>query len=545
MVKESNYIEISSKDIQHLYDRDIILLVTANELETEFTHQKIRPISGYEKIIKVFEGDLTIYLGLLGNYKIAHVQSSMGSISRDSSIMTVSSALSRTKASIVIMVGIAFGVNPDSQNFGDVLISESIIPYNPKRIGKKIIKRGIEAPSSKILLNRFKNIRTTWEHILDENKKAQLIPTRILSGEELIDNLEYRNSLLEQNPESKGGEMEGAGVYAACDGKADWIIVKGICDFADGNKGEKKVERQTIAINSALSACQEIFNSFSAFKELNVSPYIIENAGIINREGSINEVLFDVYDITKEPYYIEREEDNKLNSLLSQYSIWIYGPTGCGKSNLILRNLQFRKKSFIQVSLAACVGSSVDVIFKEILYEISAQSGTKSQIQPKNFQECSKALIDILSNKYRNKDLIIFVEEIPLSSDTNFSDFSNKIFSLLISKNLTGNLDKVKFALSSINSPVDSIQLFQHKVHQQLSFIPLEYWNRQDINSLIDRIELNLRINLPMKIRDAFIEYADGSPRFIKKYFRSLLTVNNLDEDSLQFILKETHRELH
>ncbi len=545
MVKESNYIEISSKDIQHLYNSDIILVVTANELETEFTHKKIKPLSGYEKIIKVYEGDITLYLGLFGNYKIAHVQSSMGSISRDSSIMTVSTALSRTKARIVIMIGIAFGVNPNSQNFGDVLISESIIPYNPKRIGKETIKRGIEAPSSKILLNRFKNIKTTWEYILDEDKKAQLIPTRILSGEELIDNIEYRNSLIKLNPESKGGEMEGAGVYAACDGKADWMIVKGICDFADGNKGEKKVERQTIAINSALSACQEIFNSFSAFNELNVSPYITENAGTLNPEVRINDVLFDVYDNTKEPYYIEREEDDKLNSLLSQYSIWIYGPTGCGKSNLILRNLLYKKKAFIQLSLAACVGTSVDVIFNEILYEISAQSGTKSQIQPKSFQECSKAIIDILSNKYEKKDLIIFIEEIPLSSETNFCEFSNKIFSLLISKNLTGNLDKVKFALSSINNPINSIQLFQHKVHQQLSFIPLDYWNSRDINSLIDRIEANIGIYLPIKIKDEFIEYGNGSPRFIKKYFRSLLTINNHDEASLQYILKETHRELH
>jgi nucleoside phosphorylase len=543
-VKESYYIEKEKKDVQHLYDRDLILLVTATDLETEITHQKLSPLSGYNKIIKVFEGDLTIYLGCFGNYKIAHVQSSMGSISRDSSIMTVSNALIKTNSKIVVMVGIAFGANEENQNIGDVLISESIIPYNLKRIGKTTITRGIEAPSSKILLNRFKNIKTTWEYFLSENKKAQLFPTRILSGEELIDNIKYRNKLLKRHPESKGGEMEGAGVFSACDTKANWIIVKGICDFADGNKSEKKEERQTIAINSALSACLEVFNSFSAFNELDVSPYIPEKNDTPETEFKTNEVLFDIYDNSKEPYYIEREEDKHFIPIINQFSIWISGPTGCGKSNLILRNLIYSKLDFIQISLAACIGLNIDSIFKEILYEISSQTKSRTQIQPKSFPECSKAIIEILKEKYANKDLYIFIEEIPLGSEPQFKDFSDKIFSLLISKNLAGSLDNIRFVLSSINSPIDSIKLYQHKVHQQLSFLSLEYWQVPDIISLINMIEETLHFQLPSDIKDDLVKVSGGSPRFIKKYFRSLFTISKKDRDTLRFILKETQREL-
>lgn len=46
--------------------------------------------------------------------------------------------------------------------------------------------------------------------------------------------------------------MEGAGLYVSCnEHKVDWIIVKSICDFADGNKGENKAERQELAAKNA------------------------------------------------------------------------------------------------------------------------------------------------------------------------------------------------------------------------------------------------------------------------------------------------------
>jgi nucleoside phosphorylase len=46
-----------------------------------------------------------------------------------------------------------------------------------------------------------------------------------------------RDWLLKIEPEAIGGEMEGAGLYAAArDAKVDWILVKAICDWADGTK---------------------------------------------------------------------------------------------------------------------------------------------------------------------------------------------------------------------------------------------------------------------------------------------------------------------
>ena len=59
----------------------------------------------------------------------------------------------------------------------------------------------------------------------------------LLSGEKLVDNHDYREQLKRLAPEATGGEMEGAGLYVARqDAKVDWIVIKAICDRADGHK---------------------------------------------------------------------------------------------------------------------------------------------------------------------------------------------------------------------------------------------------------------------------------------------------------------------
>jgi hypothetical protein len=74
----------------------------------------------------------------------------------------------------------------------------------------------------------------------------------ILTGAKLVDNLDFREQLRVCEQEAIGGEMEGAGLYVAChDQKIDWILVKAICDFADGRKAQDKDSRQALAAKNA------------------------------------------------------------------------------------------------------------------------------------------------------------------------------------------------------------------------------------------------------------------------------------------------------
>ena len=149
----ANYTEIDFEQLKSLFKGNLILVVTATDLETEAIHSKITPLKGYDKILRIFEGDMTYYFGMMGLYQVAHVQCSMGSIGRDSSIMTVKTAIEKINSHIVLMIGIAFGVDKEKQLIGDVLIFKYVIPYNSKRIGKIVIQRGMECQASKELLD--------------------------------------------------------------------------------------------------------------------------------------------------------------------------------------------------------------------------------------------------------------------------------------------------------------------------------------------------------------------------------------------------------
>jgi hypothetical protein len=55
--------------------------------------------------------------------------------------------------------------------------------------------------------------------------------------------------------------MEGAGLYAVAQReKVDWILVKAICDYADGNKGQDKDKRQQTAARNAARFVFHVLN---------------------------------------------------------------------------------------------------------------------------------------------------------------------------------------------------------------------------------------------------------------------------------------------
>ena len=149
--------------------------------------------------------------------------------------------------SAVVMIGIAFGVNPEKQAIGDVLVSTQLWLYDLQRVGKdEIIPRGDKPHASARLVNYLRNAHPHW-------KGARVRFGLVMSGDELVDNVDRRDQLRRFEPEVLGGEMEGAGLYVACqDAKVDWILVKGICDWADGNKGgPDKDAHQALAAGNA------------------------------------------------------------------------------------------------------------------------------------------------------------------------------------------------------------------------------------------------------------------------------------------------------
>ncbi len=212
-----------------------VLLVTATEVEMRAVRDAFLQKTGtFERHII---GDKTYFdLGVVGEARICLVQSEMGAGGPGGATLVVHESIKALSPSAIVMVGIAFGLLPDEQNIGDILVSRQLLGYEMQRVevgpgGQEVIKpRGDRPQASTRLLDRFRASIFDWT-----GPKVHF--GLVLSGEKLVNSKDFRDKLLRIEPEAIGGEMEGTGGYAAAHrNKVDWILVKAICDWAENKE---------------------------------------------------------------------------------------------------------------------------------------------------------------------------------------------------------------------------------------------------------------------------------------------------------------------
>ena len=213
-------------------------ILVATEVERQAVLKKMRPPKNKRAVLQVYSGSNTCFVGRLGVTDVILCMTAMGSVGRDSSMMVTSEIIDAWELSAVIMVGISFGKDATKQAIGSVLVSDRIIAYEPERVGTNTNEnRGSEHIAGAVLLNRFRNV-IGWCFGTPEGRECGFQTGPILSGEKLVDNPKFKQTLFERFKTAIGGEMEGAGVAAAAERKGcEWIVVKAICDWGDGNRG--------------------------------------------------------------------------------------------------------------------------------------------------------------------------------------------------------------------------------------------------------------------------------------------------------------------
>lgn len=230
-----------------------ILLATVTAIETQAV---LELFPGYQEVS--IRKKIYFDLGLINDLRVVLFQQPhMGSTGTAGSHMSIKEAINALSPLYVIMVGIAFGIDSDTQNIGDILISRHIQDYDPQRVSlgadsKPVFEpRGDRVMASPHLLDLFiagqYSLPNVWA-----GKPPKINFGLILSGSKLVDHLDYRDELRRFAPDAIGGEMEGIGLYhAASERKVHWILIKAICDWADGNKHVDKNDRQRLAASNA------------------------------------------------------------------------------------------------------------------------------------------------------------------------------------------------------------------------------------------------------------------------------------------------------
>jgi len=147
--------------------------------------------------------------------------------------ITVDDAIRELNPNVIIMIGIAFGVDNKKQQIGDILVSTGIMCYEHQRVGTTedgsyiIIPRGVRANVSPGLLSLFRAGYLSFSETDNEVTKVNDIRFGILlSGEKLVDNFDYREQLKKNfGPEAIGRSWSLCRSFSARQGM----------DFGQGN----------------------------------------------------------------------------------------------------------------------------------------------------------------------------------------------------------------------------------------------------------------------------------------------------------------------
>lgn len=265
-----------------------LLLVTAIEVEARavlnvFPRQN-SPLTQHH-----IDDSTYFDLGVIGGARTFLVQSEMGASGPAGATLVVYEGIKALLPSAVIMVGIAFGLIPEKQRVGDILVARQLVGYELQKVeqradGSEIVRpRGVRVQASPRLLSRLQASIFDWQ---GPNVHFGLA----LSGDKLVNSKNFSNKLLGIEPEAIGGEMEGTGVYAAAHrNKVDWILIKAICDWADGNKDD--TYQQLAAENAARFILHALQQGGLAANNLSAPPPAQTPRGTPPRKRAIGTIL--------------------------------------------------------------------------------------------------------------------------------------------------------------------------------------------------------------------------------------------------------------
>jgi nucleoside phosphorylase len=144
---------------------------------------------------------------------------------------------------VVINIGLAAGVDKEKQALGDVIVADKIRYYETGKMQKEEFE---VAPEFVDLHSYFiQALKTANPANWPLGSSIGGAPRRVsfgtvASGEKVISNAQFVSALLSHDRKTIGIEMESYGIAAAVHGRKEkFLLIRGICDFADPSKNDK------------------------------------------------------------------------------------------------------------------------------------------------------------------------------------------------------------------------------------------------------------------------------------------------------------------
>jgi adenosylhomocysteine nucleosidase len=195
-------------------------------------------------------------LGQVGTFRVLAVRTEMGPFSHDGSAARALLAKAETGATALVSVGMGFGVDRTTQKPGDILVSQSLLTYDKRRVHSGFWSSKVDYSEITPFQAKETLLKTLRRLAQDQRWRTVVKFGPMLTGGARIHCARFRdhlvNALSRDNERVIGGEMEGVGLLSASNPEApSWIVVKGICDYADKRRDAEVIKWRALACENA------------------------------------------------------------------------------------------------------------------------------------------------------------------------------------------------------------------------------------------------------------------------------------------------------
>jgi len=251
--------------------------------------------------------------------------------------------------------------------------------------------------------------------------------------------------------------------------------------------------------------------------------------------------LFYRYSLENEKFYLVRKFDHDISEALSNSNIWLSGPPGVGKSVALTRAILKDGWHLLYLTLDGFNEMSADGLLREISCLLQDRTGLESKKLPESYtrSDCLRSITTTLSSIKQQRKIAIFVEEIPITDDAEYSKFINNAYHLSTLQDSLHAQFRLTWVFSSILDPSRYFKDQGVKLRERFCFSTIEYWADSDTEKLFNLICCKLNIVFSQEERIAILSAVSGSPRRLKMFIKARQTESGSKKE-LAELLSET-----
>ena len=308
---EEHYELLDESNLKEVLKNCKVLIITANQIEKAILHYCIIN-NKREKIKRVIYGTNAYFIFKWEKYQIAHIHQPQTGSYKDLGLhATVCEALKYFKPNVILSLGVAFGIDYETQNIGDVIVSKKLFPYSANKRDEERIKP--DRSQDKVIDN--------WLDVRLKNANGFLDGVTyggVLSGESVMSSFSEKDKVCtaySKNDYVVGGEMEGCALFQVSNGIGiSCAVIKGICDWGVAKNDifpenpireeEFKDSLQAYAMKMVVDKCGVLFRDQTLFnisktKDLDIEKEKNKVLGVINFISNVIIIIMGIFSLLR------------------------------------------------------------------------------------------------------------------------------------------------------------------------------------------------------------------------------------------------------